>query len=192
MKFSAVILAGGKSKRMGRDKAWLNVQGESLIARQIGLVRELGAVEIFISGRGDSDYKALGCAVLRDHFADAGPLAGIERALEAISTSLLLVLAVDMPKMNPAPLQILLANCTENSGVIPRLRHGSEPLAAIYPRSALSLLTQLLESQNHAARHFAECCVEQKLACFLDLPEKYSEDFENWNTPWDVSPSYSR
>src|SRR5258705_13766374 len=89
MNFSAVILAGGKSSRMGRDKAWLEAGGQSLLARQIGLVRELGAAEVFISGRADADYSEFGCRVLQDKFPDAGPLAGIERALDATTSPLL-------------------------------------------------------------------------------------------------------
>ncbi|MCL4790411.1 MAG: NTP transferase domain-containing protein [Verrucomicrobia bacterium] len=77
MNFSAVILAGGKSSRMGRDKAWLPLDGQPLLARQIELVRELTPKEIFISGLADTDYTSLGCPVLTDEFADAGPLAGI-------------------------------------------------------------------------------------------------------------------
>ncbi|HWD92628.1 MAG TPA: molybdenum cofactor guanylyltransferase [Verrucomicrobiae bacterium] len=187
MNFSAVILAGGKSKRMGHDKTWLPVRGKPLIERQIECVRELGAKEIFISGRAGTDYTPLKCSVLMDHFADAGPLAGIERALAAVSTPLLLVLAVDMPRMNSALLQMLLDNCTENCGAIPRCDNSLEPLAAIYPRSALSLVTQLLQSQRLAARHFAERCVELNLAGCIDLPQKYLENFKNWNTPSDIS-----
>ena len=135
MKFSTVILAGGKSKRMGQDKAWLPVCGKPLITRQIALVRELGAAEIFISGRAGTDYSALDCPVLTDHFEDVGPLAGIERALKEISTPLLLVLAVDMPRMSAVQVQMLLSNCTENCGAIPRSQNGLEPLAAVYPRN---------------------------------------------------------
>ena len=87
MIFSAVILAGGKSLRMGRDKAWLEIEGQTLLARQIALARETGAAEIFISGRADADYSAFGCPVLQDGFPDAVPLAGIERALDASSCS---------------------------------------------------------------------------------------------------------
>src|ERR1035438_9547728 len=51
MNFSAVILAGGKSSRMGRDKAWLEVGRQTLLARQIQLAQAAGATEIFVSGR---------------------------------------------------------------------------------------------------------------------------------------------
>jgi molybdopterin-guanine dinucleotide biosynthesis protein A len=187
MNFSAVILAGGRSQRMGRDKAWLTLHGKPLIERQIALVRELGATEIFISGRTGMDYGPLECAVLEDRFKDAGPLAGIESALSKISTPLLLVLAVDMPRMQLPPLQTLLAQCAESRGAIPRVDHRLEPLAAFYPQSALNLVTHLLENGRLAATHFGERCVELKLASLIDFPALHSGNFENWNTPSDVS-----
>src|SRR5688572_9023694 len=101
MTFNAVILAGGQSRRMGRDKAWLEVEGQPLIRRQIKLAREIGATEVFISGRPDCDYSTLGCPGLTDQFSNAGPLAGIERALDTATAPLLLVLAVDLPRLTP-------------------------------------------------------------------------------------------
>jgi len=142
--FSAVILAGGQSSRMGRDKAWLAVGGQSLLARQVRLLRDAGACEVFISGRAGADYGALGCRVLTDRFPGAGPLAGIEVALDAASAPLLLVLAVDMPHMSADVLQQLVGQCTETTGVVPRLAGAIEPLAAVYPKAALSLVATLL------------------------------------------------
>src|SRR5471032_605600 len=121
MNFSTVILAGGRSSRVGRDKAWLEVGGQTLLAQQIGLVRETGAVEIFISGRTGADYSAFGCRVLQDKFPDAGPLAGIERALATAKSPLLLVLAVDLPQMGAEFLRRLATGCLETCGVIPKL-----------------------------------------------------------------------
>mgnify|MGYP001382635335 CR=1 FL=1 len=73
---------------MGCDKAWLPVGGQPLLARQIELARGLGPAEIFISGRGDTDYVSFGYPVLGDRFPDAGPLAGIERALHVTPAAL--------------------------------------------------------------------------------------------------------
>jgi molybdenum cofactor guanylyltransferase len=183
MKFSAVILAGGRSQRMGQDKAWLLLDGKPLIARQIELARELGAEEIFISGRAGTDYNPLKRRVVYDRVKDAGPLAGIESALAASSAPLLLVLAVDMPKMTASPLQRLLVCCSETRGAVPRFNHQLEPLAAIYPRSSLKIAQELLDSGRYAAWNFAERCVEHNLAAFIDLPDQHSACFENWNTP---------
>ena len=102
MTFSAVILAGGESRRMGRDKAWVEVGGESLIARALVLVRELGLPEVFISGRAGTDYSSMRYPVLFDLEPGCGPLGGIERALQAANSPLLLVLAVDLPGMTAA------------------------------------------------------------------------------------------
>ena len=187
MKFSAVILAGGRSQRMGRDKAWLMQDGKSLIARQVELARTLGAEEVFISGRAGSDYDSLGCRVLHDRVADAGPLAGIESALAASATPLLLVLAVDMPQMNATPLQTLLVCCTQTRGAVPRFDNQTEPLAAVYPRSALEVAHELLDARRFSARNFAQRCVELDLAAFVDLAESHSACFANWNSPEDIS-----
>ncbi|HEY1490194.1 MAG TPA: molybdenum cofactor guanylyltransferase, partial [Verrucomicrobiae bacterium] len=180
MKFSAVILAGGRSQRMGQDKAWLPVDGKPLIARQIELARTLGAEEVFISGRSEVDYRSLNCHVLQDRVPDAGPLAGIESALAAISTLLLLVLAVDMPQMTIEILQVLLAHCRGNCGAIPRVEEKIEPLAAVYPRAALELARSQLDNGRSAARDFAERCVEQNLAAFVHLSASQAACFENW------------
>src|SRR5215469_1139468 len=121
MNFDAVILAGGKSSRMNRDKAFLNIDGRTLLARQIELVRLAGATKIFISGRSGKDYSGFNCPVLEDKFPDAGPLAGIERALEATTEPMLLVVAVDLPNLTRDLLGTLARHCRENAGAIPRI-----------------------------------------------------------------------
>jgi molybdenum cofactor guanylyltransferase len=201
MKFSAVILAGGKSSRMGRDKAWLQVDGESLLARQVRLVREVGANEVFISGRANTDYSGLGCRVVRDRLVDAGPLGGIESSLAASSSSLLLVLAVDMPKMQVQLLSRLVSRCGERVGVIPRVNGKIEPLAAFYPKAAAGLIEESFSasrrkelgsrmSRTHAkfpsVTCFAEKCVGCGLAQFVDVAESETQFFENWNLPEQV------
>jgi molybdenum cofactor guanylyltransferase len=201
MNFSAVILAGGKSSRMGQDKAWLQIDGESLLTRQIRLARKVGACEVLISGRMDTDYSALGCQVLHDRFVDAGPLAGIECALAATSSPLLLVLAVDMPKMQAQLLRQLLSQCSERAGVIPRMNTRIEPLAAFYTRVAGSLIRDYFPAAIQAkfgseisyanvkapsVTAFADRCVASGVAQFADLSENEAHFFANWNSPEQV------
>src|SRR5215471_16244499 len=127
MNLSAVILAGGESSRMGQDKAWVQFEGQPLIARALSTVRNSGITEIFISGRPGTDYSVLGCSVLVDREFGLGPIAGIERALDATQTSLILVLAVDMPRMTPVFLRKLADRCDPLTGAIPKLRGQLEP-----------------------------------------------------------------
>lgn len=186
MKFSAVILAGGKSSRMGRDKAWLPLVGQPLLARQIELVRELAPEEIFISGRTVTDYTSFGCPVLTDEFADAGPLAGIAAGLEAASAPLVLVLAVDMPEMTSAMLRELLERCVSGTGVVPRVNRRLEPLAAFYPKAAAPLAVDLLKRQLEVVRTFAEECKQAGLISVQDVAEADWKCFANWNSPDDL------
>lgn len=187
MNFSAVILAGGKSSRMGRDKAWLEVGGQTLLARQIGLAREIGVTEVSISGRADADYSSFGCRVLEDKFSDAGPLAGIERALDAVKATLLLVLAVDLPQMNAESLLRLAAGCSETCGAIPRLANRIESLAAFYPKPAHALAATRLARGAFAVKDFADHCVQSGLARFVEFDAREAPQFANWNSPADFS-----
>ncbi len=190
MNFSALILAGGKSSRMGRDKAWLELAGQSLLARQVQLVRDVGACEVIISGRADADYSKLDCRVVTDRIRDAGPLAGIEQGLAVASSPRLLVLAVDMPAMKVEVLRWLLDAREQIGGVIPQVAGRIEPLAAIYPKSALALATNLLERKTGAAgpTDFARACVQQQLAMFLDVPAEAAASFRSVNAPEDLRP----
>lgn len=188
MKYSAVILAGGQSCRMGRDKALLPIGGRPLLARQLELVRAAGAAEIFISGRADTDYSAFGCPVVRDRFPEVGPLAGIEAALHAATHSRLLVLAVDLPGMSLACLRHLLAGSTDELGVVPCLNGLAEPLAAVYPRTTRALAEAQIRNQQHAVRAFAERCVQAGLVRWEAMPVEAAPCFDNWNTPHDLKP----
>jgi molybdopterin-guanine dinucleotide biosynthesis protein A len=186
MIFSAVILAGGKSSRMGCDKAWMEVDGMPLLARQINLAREIGAVETFVSGRPEKDYAEFGCPVLRDKFAGAGPLAGIERALAASSSPLVLVLAVDLPAIRAGFLQRLAAVCSDPCGAIPTRAGQIEPLAAFYPKTSWRLAKTLLGDGQHAVATYAGHCVQSGLAQFVELSAAEVDYLANWNSPEDM------
>jgi len=186
MNFDAVILAGGKSSRMNRDKAFLKFDGRTLLDRQIELARQVGAKEIFVSGRAGKDYSGFNCPVLGDKFQNAGPLAGIERALDAASTPLVLVLAVDLPNLTGNLIQKIFSHCEANAGTVPREHGKIEPLVAFYPKTAHPLLIKLLGEKSNAVKHFAASCVAIGLATFVDLPADSADLFANWNSTADL------
>ena len=171
---------------MGRDKAWLEAKGQPLIQRAIATARELGSAEVFISGRPEKDYSSLGCPVLLDRHSGMGPLAGIERGLEACSSPLLLVLAVDLPGLNVAFLRKLLGLCGASTGVVPTLNGHFEPLAAIYPKRSYSVVADRLNQSRYAASGFADECVRQKLVRKYPVPPKEAGFLANWNSAADV------
>ena len=192
MNLSAVILAGGESKRMGRDKAWVEFDGQPLIARAVSTVRSTGINEVYISGRAGIDYSALACSVLLDSGPGAGPLRGIERALDSTQAPLTLVLAVDLPRMTAAFLQKLVARCDPLTGVVPKIRGQLEPLAAIYPKRCLLIARDCLLRCQLVARDFAEACRFYRAIRTFAVPRSDLRCFENWNSPFDVGNSEPR
>lgn len=185
--FSAVVLAGGRSRRMGRDKARILCGGVPLIERQLRLLRQLGAQEVFIASRAPEDYPELGARVVADVYRGRGPLAGLERALETARHPLVLVLAVDLPRMTARLLTRILRACGRGRGIVPRLRDEPEPLAACYPRSAHALLIRRLDSGQNGARAFALDCADTHQIRWLDILPGEAAQFANWNRPEDVS-----
>lgn len=106
--FSVLVLCGGKSSRMGRDKALLQLEGETLLARIKRLGVALGAQQVLVS-RNEPGF-------IQDLVHDAGPMAGIAAALPHCLTNWLLILPVDMPLLTPAALEpLFLSSCPAGS-----------------------------------------------------------------------------
>lgn len=197
MNFTAVILAGGQSRRMGHDKAFLPFEGRPLIEHSVRVVRDAGAGEVLISGRAGQDFSALDYPVLHDRTPDGGPLGGIERGLEAANHELVLVLAVDLPHMTPGFLRWLIdpsSNGTSSgadgprpAGAVPLVQGDLEPLAAFYPKRAQEVARRKLAQRKCAAREFADTCIKQGLASRVPVAVSHERCFLNWNTPSDVS-----
>ncbi len=186
MRVGAVILAGGESQRMGRDKAWLEWGGQTLISRGITTVRALGITEIFVSGRAGVDYSSERLPVLLDQEPGGGPLGGIAAALAVVTSPLLLVLPVDLPKMSPEFLRRLAGKCGEDFGAVPTLNGGLEPLVAVYPQRSEVIVRDCLAHNIRSARAFAEACLRADLVRRVEVSEGDAGCFENWNSPSDL------
>src|SRR5512140_1830462 len=189
MNLSAVILAGGESRRMGQDKAWLEVGGQPLIRRALSTVRDSGIQEVLISGRTGTDYSTVRCPVLFDLEPGCGPLGGIERALAAATAPLVLVLAVDLPGITAAFLRKLAAHCDPLTGAVPKLRGELEPLAAIYPKRCHFIVRDCLLKLRRAARDFADACLRERAVRTFAVSAADASCFDNWNHPVDVAAS---
>jgi molybdopterin-guanine dinucleotide biosynthesis protein A len=106
--FSVLVLCGGQSRRMGRDKALLELEGQTLLERCKNLGAALGAQQVLVS-RNEPGF-------IQDLVNDAGPMAGIAAALPYCLTDWLLVLPVDMPLLTPAALKpLFLSSCPPGS-----------------------------------------------------------------------------
>jgi molybdopterin-guanine dinucleotide biosynthesis protein A len=153
-RFSAAVLAGGRSARMGADKAFLHIGNSVLIGRQLGCLRESGAAELLISGRPEVDYSRFAVRFVYDDQPDAGPLAGVAAALRASSSQPVFMLAVDMPRIAPAMIGKIISRCNQAVGCVPFDDHGFQPLGAAYPVSLLPLAEHLLRKGRCSMQEF--------------------------------------
>lgn len=154
--FAAIVLAGGASSRMGFDKAFYNLHGETLLQRQLRMAQSIGAKQVFISGRNDADYAGYAAEVLYDDTPACGPLGGIIAGMRAANHPLLLVLAVDMPHITTTFLSKLLARTSATCGIAPIHSDGIlEPLAACYPIHLLEEAIRLRNNRQVAPHHLA-------------------------------------
>jgi len=186
MDFSALILAGGRSSRMGRDKALIEFEGQTLLQRQIGLVRRLGPAQILLSCQPGDYQPDSGITLISDNFPGKGPLAGLERGLQASSSGRLLVLAVDMPFMGEEFLGRLLGSCAKARGLVPLVDGKPEPLAAIYPRISHALALQHLREERLAMAEFVAASYVAGLIGFHAVTPGERPLFTNWNRPSDL------
>ena len=183
--FSAVLLAGGRSQRMGHDKAMLTLpDGWRLWERQLSVLRELEPTELFISGPARAGFPA-GVTTLEDKTPELGPLGGIITTLETMQTKHLVVLAIDLPVMTTAYLRVLLVDSGERSepgGVIPQNVDGFfEPLAAIYPKASLLEARTIAETTDRSLQGFVRRLISLGMVGPRPILTEESGLFVNWN-----------
>jgi molybdopterin-guanine dinucleotide biosynthesis protein A len=180
MKLSAVLLAGGESRRMGKDKATIAFGDKPLWKNQLELLRELQPLEILISARTDPPWRPNDTKFVADDAPSRGPLSGLAASLAQMRGSHLLALAIDMPFMSTRYLRSLFERIEPGCGVVPKIGHRAEPLAAIYPTEArvdfaIALsgadfsLQQLTRRLAHAARLRVVPVEDPDLALFRNL-----------------------
>jgi molybdenum cofactor guanylyltransferase len=141
---AAVILAGGKSSRMGRPKALLLFDGEPLIAH---VVRKLGNIfpEIIVVAAPDQELPPLPVKLARDDVAYQGPVSGIYHGLKASTREICFVTSCDAPFLNLALVSHLLSQISDFDVVVPFWQERFQPLHAVYRSSVAPLLKDQLE-----------------------------------------------
>ncbi|MGA8500285.1 MAG: molybdenum cofactor guanylyltransferase [Candidatus Sulfotelmatobacter sp.] len=190
---SVFILAGGKSTRMGTDKAFVEYEGRSLLAWALHLARSV-ASGVWIVG---SKEKFAGFApVVEDVFRDCGPLGGIHAALLGSLTELNLMLAVDMPFVSRAFLEYLITQARgapDAAVIVPRSDGRRQPLCAIYRREFAAVAERALRArQNRIDRLFDDVhtrVIEQEELAGAGFS---SALFRNLNTPEELESEKRR
>jgi molybdenum cofactor guanylyltransferase len=192
------VLAGGKSTRMGEDKAFLRFENETLIARALRVMRGV-CPQVAVIGDplkfsefGSPNYSP----VLADIFPNCGPLAGIHTALKHSIADLNLMLAVDMPFVTAELMAFLLASAEVNATAVvtvPRTARGLQPLCAIYRHD----FTAVAEKALQGGKYRIDTTFHGIAINVVDVNQLanagYAErNFFNLNTPQDKSEAHRR
>jgi molybdopterin-guanine dinucleotide biosynthesis protein A len=170
---------------MGRDKALLQVGGQAVWMRQAELLRCAGAQEILFSVRPEQTWVPQDVRRVTDAVPDAGPLAGIVAGLEHCEVGHLMVLAVDLPRMEPVWFERLREQCGPGWGAVGRQGGFFEPLAAIYPRTILPRAKAALAAGDGSLQRLIAGSADGVRVHEITAEE--SPWFANWNEPEDVT-----
>jgi molybdenum cofactor guanylyltransferase len=181
---SLVILAGGRSRRMGRDKAGLPARGRTLIEHLV--LRLAPAVDETIIVGGSTRLPLDGVRQIDDCYPGLGPLAGMHAGFVAAEHSLVWVVACDLPDVAPGLLPVLLDLAIDHEAVVPRVDGEPQAVCALYRRSLATRVEGLLRRDDHSVKNLLRSCRVR----YVDGAELRAADpelgsFRNINTPAD-------
>lgn len=186
---TGIVLAGGKSSRMGTDKSLLRWKGITLVERAIELLRPLCS-QVIISSN-NLVYDFTGCETWPDELPQQAPIIGIFSCLKRSATDVNIVLSCDMPYVSADLLIHLRGYSGKNAVVVPVHDGFTEPLCGIYKQSILPYLEKRIANNELSLHRFIESCPHH-YAEIDKLPFYNNRLFLNINTPDDLRRSLSR
>lgn len=188
---TALIMAGGESRRMGQDKAEL-VLGQRTLLQTIATLMQTLFAEVVVSVREPRATTTL--RQVCDDPAQHGPLAGLAAGLAQINTPWLFAVACDMPFITPAVVEYLAAQRGNHQAVVPVVQGHPQPLAAFYAASCLTAVQLCLQGTG---KHSLRALLQQIQVRYVSEAELLAVDgalasFVDLDTPQDVSAAMSR
>jgi molybdenum cofactor guanylyltransferase len=182
MKISAVLLAGGESRRFGEDKAAFVFNGKPLWEQQVDTLKAVQPSELLVSARKDPSWRPNDIGFVQDTPPSCGPISGLLAAFSAMSGSHLLALAIDLPLMTSDWLRSLVSLTEEGRGVLPIADGKEQPLAAIYPVEAAEIFVRRArEGSDSSLKGVARELIQMGLIRELPIPQDQWRLFENMN-----------
>jgi molybdopterin-guanine dinucleotide biosynthesis protein A len=182
---TGVVLAGGRSSRLGRDKALLELNGETLLARAVRILASI-VDEVIVLGPADRADHASGARVIPDERPGDGPLPALATALREMRGERMIAVATDMPLLNPTLLRYVFDRSAGYDVAVPRTGGRTQQLHAVYSRTCLPAIeSQLKQDDLKIDRFFSTVrtlIIEEREIAAID-PSLLS--FRNINTESD-------
>jgi molybdopterin-guanine dinucleotide biosynthesis protein A len=183
---TAVIMAGGDSRRMGQDKANL-LLGERTLLQSVAVTLQPLFPEVIVSVR--QPRPEINLPQVCDDPAHSGPLAGLAAALERASTPWIFAVACDMPFITPAVIEYLALQRADCQAVVPMVGGYPQPLAAFYATSCLKVVRDILNSNG---KHSMLAPLEMLQVRYVSEDQMQAVDpqlrsFFDLDTPQDVA-----
>ncbi|MDC3379379.1 molybdenum cofactor guanylyltransferase [Planctomycetota bacterium] len=174
------MLCGGESSRMGQDKAFLLApDGRALVQVALDALRGAGCHPVRLSARATEPFAHLDAEVVLDGWVDQGPIAGLEAALAATTTEWCLVVACDMPRLEPEFLRQLAQRAlgSDCDAVVPVADGRPQPTHAVYRRTCLKPIRAAVKSGRRSLTRLLESLDVDLVPCSA------RPSFTNVNTP---------
>jgi molybdopterin-guanine dinucleotide biosynthesis protein A len=180
-KITAIVLAGGKSQRMGTDKGSLDLNGQTFIKHICDALQPIVGSNILIVS-GNKEYDSLGLTRVEDSIENKGPVGGLYTALKESKTKVNLVLSVDVPKVSTELLEWLIKSHDETY-MVTQTKSGDKtsPLIGIYDRSMRIVFEEHLAGNQLKLRKVIEDVKHQT----IEVPKKWCNQLQNINTQED-------
>jgi molybdopterin-guanine dinucleotide biosynthesis protein A len=183
---TGLVLAGGDSRRMGRDKTRLEIDGQTLLQRAVDVLQGVFP-QVLVSVRQRRDDVAV--PQVLDGLPDAGPLAGLCAGLAQAGTPWVFAVAADMPFLDPQVIRLLAGRRGSFQAVVPVIQGFPQPLAAYYAVTALPIIRAAMESPG---KHSLRGVLERLDVCLVHEDDLRAADpglrgFIDLDTPEDLA-----
>ena len=153
---SGVVLAGGKSKRMGMDKRHLSVHGKPLLDRVTSVLLELFPEVLLVLAEKDIEQSNDRIRIVTDLIPDCAAVGGLYTGLYHARYPRVFVVACDMPFINPAVIELFLQKIDATDIVMAQLVTGLQPLHGLYSKQCLPILKEMIEARDLRLQNIAD------------------------------------
>lgn len=183
---SIALLAGGRSSRMGRHKALIEWQGETILEGMARRFQEL-TDDFFVCGDPDGSYRSLDLPVIEDHVKGCGPLGGLLTALRTARHECCFIAPCDVPRLDPRLVDALALHCADHDAVVLRSSSGLEPLIGVYSRRCLPAIEAAIEKSRYKVQDLLDHLEVEVVDVDTDLDFINDQHVFNVNTPGDLA-----